>query len=130
VSRELKPLHEVLQRAVAAARLHVRTVEQALGLPVGGWDQLLSGDRVLRVRHLLALARLLRVPPADFLEIGLPEASRAAELRLSHWLEPAKPRSRSAQPTPTKDDWQARIEEAVRRELQAAAERQPLRVPE
>src|SRR5436309_114819 len=80
MSRELKPLREVLQRAVAAARLHVRTVEQALGLPVGGWDELLSGQRVLRVRHLLALARLLRVPPADFLEIGLPEASRAADL--------------------------------------------------
>jgi hypothetical protein len=120
MSRELKPLREVLQRAVVAGRLPVRTVEQALDLPAGGWDQLLSGYRVLRVRHLLALARLLRVLPADFLEIGLPEPSRAAELRLSQWLEPAKPRPRNAETMPTKADWQARIEEAVRHELQAS----------
>jgi len=119
MSRELKPLRDVLDRAVSAARLPVRTVEQALGLPAGGWDQLLSGYRVLRVRHLLALAGLLRVPPADFLEIGLPEASRAADLRLAHWIDPARPR---AAPEPA-GDWQARIEDAVQRELDAAPER-------
>jgi hypothetical protein len=95
MSRELQPLREVLNRAVAAARLSARTVEQALDLPAGGWNQLLSGYRVLRVRHLLALAQLLRVPPADFLEIGLPEASQAADLRLSQWIEPVKPRPRT-----------------------------------
>jgi hypothetical protein len=126
MSRELNPLREILSRAVAAGRLPVRTVEQALDLPAGGWGQLLSGQRVLRVRHLLALARLLRVPPADFLEIGLPEANRAAELTLSQWLEPAPPRSRNIEPTPTKDDWRERIEDAVRRELDAAPQRDPI----
>src|SRR4029079_530904 len=72
-NRELKPLRAVLGRAVAAARLSSRTVENALGLRRGGWTQILSGERILRVSHLLALARLLDVPPGDFLDLGLPK---------------------------------------------------------
>ena len=116
-SRQLKPLRTVLGHAVAAARLHQRTVEQALDLPTGGWDDLMAGKRILRVRHLLGLARLLGVPPADFLEIALPEASRTADRRLADWIEPAKPRF--ASPQPAGEDWQALVEEAVRRELDA-----------
>jgi hypothetical protein len=119
-SRELKPLREVLQRAVAAARLPRRTVEQALSLPPGGWDDLIEGQRILRVRHLLALSHLLSVPPEDFLEIALPEARQAASWRLADWTEPAKPRF--ASPQPAGDDWQALIKEAVRRELDALRE--------
>ena len=48
MSRQLKPLREVLQRAVAAARLRQQTIEQILALPRGGWDELVSGRRVLR----------------------------------------------------------------------------------
>jgi hypothetical protein len=109
-SRELKPLRAVLKRAVAAARLHRRTVEQALDLPS-------AGKRILRVRHLLSLARLLSVPPEDFLEIALPEASRTAARRLADWIEPPKPRF--ASPQPAGEDWQALIKETVRRQLDA-----------
>jgi transcriptional regulator with XRE-family HTH domain len=119
-SRELKPLRAVLKRAVAAARLHRRTVEQALDLPPGAWDDLIAGKRILRVRHLLALARLLGVPPEDFLETALPEASRTADRRLADWIEPAQPRF--ASPQPAGDDWQALVKEAVRRELDALRE--------
>jgi transcriptional regulator with XRE-family HTH domain len=90
-ARELNPLRAVLQRAVAAARLPERTVEEALGLPRGGWEQLVSGRRILKVYHLLALARLLDVPPGDFLALGLPEAGRAADLRLADWIAPRPP---------------------------------------
>jgi transcriptional regulator with XRE-family HTH domain len=119
-TRELKPLRGVLQRAVAAARLHQRTVEQALDLPTGGWDDLMAGKRILRVRHLLALSRLLGVPPGDFLEVALPEASRTAERRLADWIEPAQPRF--GNPQPAGEDWQSLVEEAVRRELEALRE--------
>ena len=113
-ARELNPLRAVLERAAAAARLSVRTVEEALGLPRGGWEQLLSGHRILRVYHLLALARLLDVPPGDFLDLGLPEASRAADLRLADWLTPAQPRFQPREPAP---DWQTLVRAAVRSEL-------------
>ena len=119
MSRELKPLRAVLKRAVAAARLHRRTVEQALELPPGAWDEVVAGRRILRVRHLLALAQLLGVPPEDFLEAALPEASRPAGRRLADWLDPAQPRFKNAQPA---EDWQALIEEAVRREIDGARE--------
>ena len=46
---------------------------------------------MLRVRHLLALAALLKVPPEDFLEVGLPDASSPASLHLTDWIDP-KPR--------------------------------------
>ncbi|HEV7786221.1 MAG TPA: hypothetical protein VGQ28_12835 [Thermoanaerobaculia bacterium] len=113
MSRQLNPLREVLRRAVAAARLRRKTIEQALNLPPGGWDELAAGRRVLRVRHLLALARLLSVPSEDLLEAGLPEDSPSG-LRLADWIEPARPRFASASPA---EDMQTLIRETVRREL-------------
>ncbi|HSS52777.1 MAG TPA: hypothetical protein VLX28_27865 [Thermoanaerobaculia bacterium] len=115
MSRQLKPLRDVLRRAVAAARLRRKTIEQALDLPPGGWDELAAGRRVLRVRHLLGLAQLLSIPPEDFLEAGLPEASPSG-LRLVHWIEPARPRYANAAPA---EDLQTLIRESVRRELGA-----------
>jgi transcriptional regulator with XRE-family HTH domain len=117
MSRQLTSLREVLRRAVAAGRLRQRTIEQALALPRGGWDELASGRRVLRVRHLLALARLLSVPPEDFLEAGLPEVSSPTGLRLTDWIDPAQPRFASA--SPAGDDLQTLIRDTVRRELEA-----------
>lgn len=113
MSRKLAPLRDVLKRSVAAARLRRKTLEQALDLPSGGWDELVAGHRVLRVRHLLALARLLSVPAEDFLEAGLPDPSPSG-LRLAHWIEPAQPRFASASPA----DLQTLIRETVRRELE------------
>jgi transcriptional regulator with XRE-family HTH domain len=122
MSRELNPLRKILLRAVTAARLSPHAVAEALGISVRAWERILSGKQILYVPHLLALARLLGVPPEDFLEIGLPEASRTAELRLSDWIDPAAPaHSPTAPATPAApDDWQARIRDAVRRELDAA----------
>jgi hypothetical protein len=113
MTRKLKPLREVLGRAVAAAHLRRKTVEQALDLPPGGWDELTDGRRVLRVRHLLALARLLSVPAEDFLEAGLPEAAPSG-MRLANWIEPPQPRFASPSPA----DLQTLIRESVRRELE------------
>src|SRR5436309_15675236 len=118
MSRQLKPLREVLQRAVTAARLRPQQIEQALALPRGGWDELASGRRVLRVRHLLALARLLQVPPEDLLDAGLPEASPPAGPRLTDWLEPRPPFA-GASPV---GDLQTLAREAVRRELDTRGE--------
>jgi hypothetical protein len=117
-SRQLKPLREVLQRAVAAARLRPRTIEQALALPRGGWDEMPAGRRVLRVRHLLALARLLQVPPEDLLDAGLPDAIPPAGPRLTDWIEP-KPRFAGASPA---GDLQALVRDTVRRELEGRGE--------
>ena len=121
MSRQLKPLREVLQSAAAAARLRPQAIEQALELPRGGWDDLTSGRRVLRVRHLLALARLLSVPPEDLLDAGLPDAGSPAGPRLTDWIEP-RPRFASASTVSPAGDLQALVRETVRRELDGREE--------
>lgn len=50
-------------------------LEEEVGLAQGTLEQLLAGRQDLRVRHRLALARLLRVPPHRFLELGWPSGS-------------------------------------------------------
>jgi transcriptional regulator with XRE-family HTH domain len=117
MSRQLAPLREVLRRAVAAGRLRQETIERALALPRGGWEALASGRRVLRVRHLLALAHLLSVPPEDFLAAGLPEMSTPTGPRLADWIDPPQPPFASA--SAAADDLQTLIREIVRRELRA-----------
>jgi hypothetical protein len=113
-AREQSSLRAVLQRAVSVARLPVRTVEEALGLPRGAWEHLLSGRRILKVYHLLALARLLDVPPGDFLDLGLPEASRAADRRPADWFASRPP----FKPPEPAADWETVVRDAVRRELE------------
>jgi transcriptional regulator with XRE-family HTH domain len=117
MSQELKPLRKVLARAVAAAGLQPHAVAEALGLSLRAWERILSGEQILYVRHLLGLAHLLGVPPEDFLETGLPEARRAAAGRLAGGIAPAPLPSMTP---PAADAWQARIRDAVRRELDAA----------
>lgn len=116
MAHPLSPLLALFERAAAAARLRRRVIEDALGLPRGGWEELLAGRRVLRVRHLLAFARLLRVPPEDLLDAGLPDAGSAAPLRLADWIDPTP---RFAKEAPAGGDLQILIRDLVRRELEA-----------
>jgi hypothetical protein len=113
MARPLAPLLTLLERAADAARLRPQVIEEALDLPRGGWEELLAGRRVLRVRHLLALAHLLRVPAEDLQDAGLPEAKSAARLRLADWLD-RTPRFAKTAP---EGDLQALIHDLVRREL-------------
>ena len=91
---DLKTLHELVRQVLDQTRLTKRRLEEEIGLGHGTLEQLLAGRQDLRVRHLLALARLLRVAPHQLLEIGCPEATAAAEQDLAVWLgrpqEPAK----------------------------------------
>ena len=69
---DLRSLRQVLARAVNASGLQRRDVERALKLRNGSLGKLLDGSLDLRVEHLTALARLLRVPPGDLLMVGCP----------------------------------------------------------
>ncbi|HSG39864.1 MAG TPA: helix-turn-helix transcriptional regulator [Thermoanaerobaculia bacterium] len=93
--RDLKELRALLRDAVVASRLSNRDVEEVLGIGHGTLERLLNGTLDLRVRHILALARYLKVSPADFFSLGCPQAVRAAEHDLSEWLSP--PRRRQAE---------------------------------
>ncbi|HEY0553133.1 MAG TPA: helix-turn-helix transcriptional regulator [Thermoanaerobaculia bacterium] len=96
--RDLAQLRQVLREAVRASRLGVREIERRLEIGHGSLSRMLDGTLDLRVRHLLALANLLGVPPGDFLEIGCPEVGERAQRRLSDWIG-APSRTRAAEPT-------------------------------
>ena len=89
--KDLKELRQLLREAVDASRMHIRDVEAAVGVGHGNLDRLLNGTLELRVRHLLAFARLLSIPPAELLELGCRTATQTAQRRLVDWLGPERP---------------------------------------
>ena len=115
MSRQLAPLREVLRRVLPRPGCGGGRWSRPWSCRAEG-DELVAGQRVLRVRHLLALARLLSVPAEDFLAAGLPDMGSPTGLRLTDWIDPPQPRFASASPA---GDLQALIRDAVRRELDA-----------
>jgi transcriptional regulator with XRE-family HTH domain len=98
IDQDLKDLRQLLREAVDASRMYNRDIEDALEIGHGNLTRLLNGTLELRVRHLLGFARLLKVPPAELLELGCPDAVRTAQHRLMDWLGPD--RRREAQDGP------------------------------
>jgi transcriptional regulator with XRE-family HTH domain len=88
MGEEQRRLRMVLREAVAASRRTVRELERAIGLGNGNLARLLDGRQVVRIDHLVNLAKVLSVPPGEFLEMGFPDESAAARHRLRDWIEP------------------------------------------
>lgn len=86
--RDMSPLLHLLRKCVESSRLTNTEIEEACGIGHGRLGALLAGTRELRVRHLLGFARLLGVPPADFLALGCPSAQQSAQRRLAEYLGP------------------------------------------
>jgi transcriptional regulator with XRE-family HTH domain len=86
MDKDLKTLHDLVRQALDRTQLTKRRLEEEIGLGHGTLEQLLSGRQDLKVRHLLAIARLLRVAPQQLLELGCPQAGAAAEQDLAAWL--------------------------------------------
>jgi transcriptional regulator with XRE-family HTH domain len=121
--KDLESFREVLREAVAGSQLSGRDAEDVLGIGHGTLGRLLNGTLDLRVRHVLALARYLKVSPADFFVLGCPDAVRAAEHDLVEWVTPPRRRKAGQKDLPrTADELAALIRSAVQQEL-AARER-------
>jgi len=124
LEEDLRSLRQVLARAVQASGLLRRDVERALRLRNGSLGRLLDGSLDLKVEHLTALARLLRIPPGDLLARA-PAANAAAEHRLADWLGLAAPATSAISAAitpaaPSPDELAAMVRAAVQ---QALAER-------
>jgi hypothetical protein len=91
--KDLRQIRQVFRKAVEACNLPARELERTLGIGSGNLYRLMDGSLDLRLRHLVAFAKLLEVPPSDFLELGCPEAQKKATRRLADWLEPGLPPS-------------------------------------
>jgi DNA-binding Xre family transcriptional regulator len=120
--KDLQQLRQVFREALRATRLRDRDLERRLGIGHGNLQRLLDGRLDLRVRHLLALAELLSVPPGDLLEHGCPEAAGQAKRRLGDWIG-----QRSGKPAETTaaslslDQLKDLIRSAVRAEIELQA---------
>jgi hypothetical protein len=117
---DLRSLRQVLARAVEVSGLQRRDLERALKLRNGTLGKLLDGTLDLRIEHLTALGRLLKVPPGDFLRLGCPQTRAAATYRLADWLGPAggaTPPAATRPPTP--EELAEIVRAAVREELAA-----------
>ena len=83
---DLRTLRDLFGKALRRSGLTSRRLEEELGIGHGNLARLLNGGLDIKVRHLLAIARLLQVPPHRFLELGCPEAEAAATQDLSDLL--------------------------------------------
>lgn len=113
---DLQGLREILHEAVAALRLPTREIEDRLGLGHSTLKKILDGEIELRVRHLLALARLLDIHPRDFFDLGL--QNWPARHHLREWISPG--RRKSAPPAALSQDLAEAIRALIREELAAA----------
>jgi len=124
---DLKQLRHVLGEAVKAAGLTNREVEQRLGIGSGNIYRMLDGRLDLRVRHLLALADLVEIPPGDLLELGCPDAVGRAKRCLADVI--SRKSSQPAEPTAASlslDQLKELVRNAVREEMeQRSSEAEP-----
>lgn len=88
MSEDLRQLRAVMRQAISSCRMSTRDVETAMGIGHGSLERILDGRNELRVRHIVALARLLKVPPQDFLELGVPQPEGSTKYRLRDWVAP------------------------------------------
>jgi transcriptional regulator with XRE-family HTH domain len=88
MAEEQRRLRMILREAVAASKQPVRDLERAIGLGSGNLARLLDGRQVVRIHHLVNLARILSVPPGEFLEMAFPDESAGAKYHLRDWIEP------------------------------------------
>lgn len=97
-----------------------RALEEALGIGHGNLSHLLEGRLELRVRHLLAIAKMLGVPPHQFLELGCPETTDAARRDLTDFVSMSLPPERKVAMQAAKAvELENRIRKIVREEMEA-----------
>jgi transcriptional regulator with XRE-family HTH domain len=74
VERETRRLTGLLESLVKIKRLTVRDLERQLGLSMGTLNKLFAGKRELKVRQILAILKVLNVPPAAFFRLAYEHA--------------------------------------------------------
>lgn len=112
--QDLRELRAFLKEAIQVSRRKSRDLERALGIGSGKLPMLLDGSLDLRVRHLLALAEILSVPPEDLLAFTLRDAREKAKHRITDWLPHLRPRE-EGQPLPRNLD---QLKELIRATVQ------------
>lgn len=117
---DLRTLRALVREALPTYHGAGRALEDALGIGHGNLTHLLDGRLELRVRHLLAIARMLSVPPHQFLELGCPEATDSARRDLTDFVAMSLPPERKvAMQAKKAAELDERIRKIVREEMDA-----------
>ncbi|MFL6201541.1 MAG: helix-turn-helix domain-containing protein [Thermoanaerobaculia bacterium] len=121
MSEDLRQLRAVLRQAISSCGMSARNVETAMGLGHGNLERILDGRNELRVRHIVALAKLLKVPPQDFLELGVPQPEGSTKYRLRDWVLPQQiaPPNAAKRTESSAGDMARLVREAVQQALSA-----------
>ncbi|HEX5718735.1 MAG TPA: helix-turn-helix transcriptional regulator [Thermoanaerobaculia bacterium] len=119
MSEDLRQLRAVLRQAIGACGMSARNIETAMGIGHGALERILDGRNDLRVRHILALARLLKVPPQDFLELGVLQPEAGTKYRLKDWIMPREmaPPNAAKKPDQPANEVAKLVREAVQQAL-------------
>lgn len=117
---DLRRLRALVREALPTYHGAGRALEDALGIGHGNLSHLLDGRLELRVRHLLAIATMLGVPPHQFLELGCPEATENARRDLTDFVAMSLPPERKvAMQAKKAAELDERIRRIVREEMDA-----------
>ncbi|HVG11198.1 MAG TPA: hypothetical protein VNM67_26075 [Thermoanaerobaculia bacterium] len=117
---DLRRLRALVREALPTYHGSGRAIEEALAIGHGNLSHLLDGRLELRVRHLLAIAKMLGVPPHQFLELGCPEATEAASRDLTDFVSMSLPPERKVAVQAAKAvELDNRIRKIVHEELEA-----------
>jgi len=117
---DLLTLRALVREALPTYHGAGRAIENALGIGHGNLAHLLDGRLELRVRHLLAIAKMLGVPPHQFLELGCPETNDAARRDLTDFVSMSLPPERRVAVQAAKvPELDKRIRKIVNEELEA-----------
>jgi hypothetical protein len=117
MDKDMKRLLGLVRSACYSWSGNKRDLEGALGIGHGRIEEILDGHPELRVRHLVDLARLLKIRPSDFLRLGYPDDESTAPNQLERWIgEPQPPHARR-KPEPLTAEHEERIRELIREEL-------------
>ena len=110
----------VVRRAVDAAPGNKRDLETAMSIGHGRLEEILNGEPELRVRHLVGLARLLKVRPSDFLRLAYGSDEAAAPRYLEDWIGDPQPLHARRKPDTFTPKQEERVRDLIREELARA----------
>ncbi len=118
MDKEMKLLLALVRTACNRWPGHKRDLESAMSVGHGRLEEIFNGEPELRVRHLVGLARLLKVRPADFLRLAYGADERTASRQLEEWIGEPQPPNARRKPEPLSPEHEKRIRELICEELE------------
>src|SRR5689334_21834397 len=124
--KDLAEFRHLLRELVRVLRMPVRDLERTLEIGSGKLEHLLDGRLEIRLRHVLAMAEVLGVPPGDLLMAGCAEATRRSRSRIADWLPHLAPKKEGTPLPSNQEELAALVREILNKELDA---REPAAAP-